>query len=64
MKYGIKAYGKTTLFKSKKEFKAFLMEWMRDTDGAERDRAVDALVNLEAGKKFTDTDNGTWGKGY
>lgn len=56
MTYGMKAYGKTHVFKSKSEYKKFLLEWMRGTEGSERDRAVDALMDLEAGKKFTDTD--------
>ena len=54
--YGIKAYGHEHRFKTKREFKAYLMDWIAGTDGAERDRAVDALTNLECGVKFTDTD--------
>ena len=56
MTYGIKAYGKTFTFKRLAEYRKFLMDWILGTDGAERDRAVIALGNLERGVKFTDTD--------
>ena len=56
--YGIKAYGTWNCFKTAAEFKAFLVDWIRNTDGAERDRAVDAYVNLLIGVKKTDTDSG------
>lgn len=54
--YGIKAYGKTFRFATKDEYKAYLLDWMMNTDGSERDRAVDAFVSLEKGINFTDTD--------
>ncbi len=56
MNYAIKAYGDTQVFKSKAAFRRYLMEWIAGTDGAERDRAVRALCNLEAGINYTDTD--------
>ncbi len=56
MKYGLRAYGTETRFASKAAFKRYLLEWMANTDGAERTRAVDALLNLEAGIPFTNTD--------
>lgn len=54
--YGIKAYGTWKKFKSKAAYRKYLMDWIAGTDGAERDRAVDALSNLEAGINMTDTD--------
>ncbi len=57
-KYGIKAYGNSFRFTSKNKFRAYLMEWIAGTDGAERDRAVRALGNLESGIPYTDTDTG------
>ena len=56
--YGIKAYGSEHRFRTRKAFESYLMEWIAGTDGAERDRAVDALANLNSGVKFTDTDAG------
>lgn len=62
-KYGIKAYGSTTVFKTKAAFKKYLNDWICNTDGAKRDRACDALSNLEMGIPFTDTDiPQTWTK--
>lgn len=55
-KYGIKAYGHTTMFKTKAAFRNYLMDWICNTEGAERDRASTALSNLETGIPFTDTD--------
>jgi len=55
-KYGIKAYGDWKYFNSKAEFKNYLMDWISATEGAERNRAVQALSNLEAGIAMTDTD--------
>ena len=56
-KCGIKAYGTWTCFDDEHEFKDYLSKWILRTEGAERDRAVDALVNIEEnGVKFTDTD--------
>ena len=54
--YGVKAYGKTDWFNSEKEMRKYLMDWMMNTEGAERDRAVDAFLNLERGITFTNTD--------
>lgn len=54
--YGIKAYGRTARFATQEECIAFLLEWIANTDGAERDRADTALVNLLGGIPFTDTD--------
>lgn len=54
--YGFKAYGAIVWFNSKKEMREYLMDWMMNTEGAERDRAVDAFLNLERGVTFTDTD--------
>lgn len=59
MKCGIIAYGKAISFNSKKKFEEYLVEWMSHTSGSERDRAVDAFVNLRQGFNFTDTDRGT-----
>ena len=59
MAYGIIAYGKSKTFKSKEKFEEYLVDWMSNTEGAERDRAVDAFVNLRQGYNFTDTDRGT-----
>lgn len=56
MNYGIKAYGNLHVFKSKVKFRDYLMDWILSTEGAERDRAVLALSNMENGKFFTDTD--------
>lgn len=56
VQYGIKAYGSWQHFKSKSEFRKYLMKWISATEGAERDRAVQALDNLEAGIPVTDTD--------
>lgn len=53
------AYGKPKTFKSKKKFEDYLVDLMSKTEGAERDRAVDAFVNLRQGFRFTDTDKGT-----
>ena len=55
-KYGIKAYGKWEYFPTMKAYQTHLMEWMRNTDGAERDRAVNALTALAAGQKLYDSD--------
>lgn len=59
MKCGIIAYGKAKTFKSKKKFEDYLVDLMSKTEGAERDRAVDAFVNLRQGFNFTDTDKET-----
>lgn len=55
-KYGIKAYGKWSRFGSESEYKSYLMEWIAGTEGAERDRAVDALRALAAGSAEYDSD--------
>ena len=55
-KIGIKAHGQEHLFKTKREFRAFLLEWIAGVDGCERRRPTDALLNLEAGVTYTDTD--------
>lgn len=55
-KYGIKAYGRTSRFATQEEMMSFLLEWIANTDGSERDRADTALGNLLAGIPFTDTD--------
>ena len=57
-KYGIRAYGKWFCFKTKEEYEEYLMMWVTLTEGAERDRAVDALSRLRSGHGFTDTDKG------
>lgn len=54
--YGIKAYGKWHCFPTEKAFKAYLGKWIGCTEGSERDRAVEAYVNLLNGIKKTDTD--------
>lgn len=54
--YGIKAYGVTNWFDSEKDLRKHLINWMMNTEGAERDRAVDAFLNLERGITFTNTD--------
>lgn len=59
VKCGIIAYGKSISFSSKKKFEEYLVDWMSKTSGSERDRAVDAFVNLKQGFNFTDTDRGT-----
>lgn len=55
-RFGVKAYGSWKEFDSVEEFCAYLIEWMSATDGAERNRAVTALVNLRNGISRTDTD--------
>lgn len=55
-KYGIRAYGKTFWFSSKKKFTDYLMDWIAGTEGSERDRAVNALTNLRRGINFTNSD--------
>ena len=55
--YGIKAYGRWFCFDGEEAFKAYLMDWICDTEGAERDRACEALRNLlKYVINFTDTD--------
>lgn len=54
--YGFKAYGTTDWFYCEEDMRKYLIDWMMNTEGAERDRAVDALLNLERGIAFTDTD--------
>lgn len=54
--YGIKAYGTWHYFPTKSTFSNYLIKWICGTDGAERDRAVTALANLDCGINFTDTD--------
>lgn len=56
LKYGIKAYGTWQCFPTEKKFRAYLMDWIASTEGAERNRAVQALSNLESGITMTDTD--------
>lgn len=56
LRYGIRAYGKWSCFAKKAEYKEYLEDWMASTEGAERDRAVDALVALRGGQRFTNTD--------
>lgn len=56
--YGIKAYGTWDCFSSRREYEKFLMDWIAGSEGSERNRAVDALVNLQSGINFTDTDAG------
>lgn len=57
MNYGIKAYGKCHMFKTKAAFRRYLMNWIASTEGAEQDRAVIALEALEYDHiNFTDTD--------
>ena len=58
LNYGIKAYGRWDCFKTKEKFAAYLMEWMECTDGCERERALDAFLNLNRGIPFTNTDGG------
>ena len=55
-KYGIKAYGTWTCFDKKGEYINYLMHWISSTEGAERDRAVDALIGLSDGMNFFNTD--------
>lgn len=55
-KYGMKAYGKCTWFATQEEMMSFLLEWIANTDGSERNRADTALSNLLSGIPFTDTD--------
>lgn len=55
-RYGIKAYGSVDWFDSAEDMRKYLVEWMANTEGSERDRAVTAFVNLEKGINFTDTD--------
>lgn len=58
VKYGIKAYGSWFYFGTKEEYEEYLKKWVMGTEGAERDRAVDALSRLWRGVGFTDTDKG------
>lgn len=55
-KYGIKAYGSVDWFDSAEDMRKYLVKWMVNTKGSERDRAVAAFVNLENGIAYTDTD--------
>jgi hypothetical protein len=55
-KYGIKAYGSVDWFDSAEDMRKYLVKWMANTEGSERDRAVAAFVNLENGITYTDTD--------
>ena len=55
-KYGIKAYGQPARFATQEEFMSFLLAWITNTDGSERDRADTAITNLLGGIPFTDTD--------
>lgn len=55
-KYGIKAYGEWEYFSTEKAYRDYLTEWMCGCEGAERDRAVTALCNLEQGIFKTNTD--------
>lgn len=55
-KFGIKAYGSWICFKTAKAYRKYLMQWIASTEGAERDRAVEALCNLDMGINMTDTD--------
>lgn len=57
-KYGVRAYGRWFCFWTKAEYEEYLMTWIAGTEGAERDRAVDALSRLRSGHAFTDTDKG------
>lgn len=54
--YGVKAYGSTYWFYFEEDMRKYLIDWMMNTEGAERDRAVDAFLNLERGITFTNTD--------
>lgn len=54
--YGIKAYGTWHLFKTEKEYKDYLEDWIANTDGSERNRASLALGNLYFGINMTNTD--------
>jgi hypothetical protein len=56
MVYGFKAYGTIDWFYYKEDMRKYLMDWMMNTEGAELDRAVEALLNLERGITFTNTD--------
>lgn len=40
------------------DMRKYLVKWMANTEGSERDRAVTAFVNLENGIAYTDTDVG------
>jgi len=55
-KYGIKSYGTWDYFHNAEALRCYLIEWIRGTDGSERDRAVTALMNFEDGIYLTDTD--------
>ena len=55
-KYGMKAYGRTVWFGTQEEMMSFLLEWITNTEGSERNRADTALSNLLGGQPFTDTD--------
>ena len=59
--FGIKAYGTWECFMSREEYEAYLLDWICSTEGAERDRAVEATANLHRGIRFTDTDSGQRG---
>ena len=54
--YGIKAYGKWHRFATEDEYRKYLLEWMRNSEGAERDRPVNAICALQGGKKEYDSD--------
>jgi len=54
--YGIKAYGSWDLFKTAKNYKAYLREWIAGTDGSERNRAESAYFECLDGTHYYDTD--------
>jgi hypothetical protein len=54
--WAYKAYGRTRVFKSRRAIRSHVTKWMAATEGSERDRAVQVLVGIEAGKTYIDTD--------
>lgn len=55
-RYGFKAYGEIKTFSTKKLLNEFILRWILQTEGSERDRAVKCLKNFTKGIFFTDTD--------
>jgi hypothetical protein len=53
---GFKAYGTIDWFYYGEDMRKYLMDWMMNPEGAELDRAVEVLLNLEHGITFTNTD--------
>lgn len=54
--FGIKAYGTWTRFETRAGYVKYLNEWIANTEGAERERAVRALGALYFDVHYFDSD--------